>query len=96
MSNVEYFLMFLLALNVIATFLSNTRRLQDIEHKLNLVLAHLDIDPTALIAPSNHVIALATDPLQRIAAIKAYRQQTGAGLKDAVAMINKIASDAKG
>lgn len=94
MTNTEYFLAFLLIANIIATFLSNARRLQDVEQKLNLVLAHLGIDPTAIVGPSSHVIALATNPKQRIAAIRAYRIQTGADLKDAVAMINKIAADA--
>ena len=94
MTNTEYFLAFLLIANIIATFFSNTRRLQDLEQKLNLVLAYLGIDPTAIVPPSSHVIALASDPQQRIAAIRAYRIQTGAGLKDAVAMINKIAADA--
>jgi len=95
MTNTEYFLAFLLVANFIATFFSNTHHLQDVEQKLNLVLAHLGIDPTAMLPPSSHAIALATDPQQRIAAIKAYRIQTGAGLKDAVAVINKIAADAK-
>ena len=95
MTNVEYFLAFLLVANVIATFFSHTRRLQDVDHKLNLVLLHFGIDPTAIVPPSNHVIALAADPKQRIEAIRAYRQQTGADIKAAVAMIDKIASDAK-
>jgi ribosomal protein L7/L12 len=58
------------------------------------VLAQLGVDPTAIVPPSSHVIALAIDPKQRIAAIKAYRQQTGADLKEAAAVINKIAADA--
>jgi ribosomal protein L7/L12 len=37
-------------------------------------------------------MSLAADPKQRIEAIKAYREQTGAGLKEAVAVIDKIAS----
>jgi ribosomal protein L7/L12 len=41
-------------------------------------------------------MSLAADPKQRIAAIKAYREQTGAGLKEAVAVIDKIAAGANG
>jgi ribosomal protein L7/L12 len=75
---------------------SHTRGIQELERKLNLVLTHLGIDPTAQVAPSSHVIILAADPQQRIEAIKAYREQTGAGLKEAVAVIDKIAASAKG
>jgi ribosomal protein L7/L12 len=38
---------------------------------------------------------LAKDPQQRIAAIRAYRLQTGAGLKEAAAVIEKITAAAK-
>jgi ribosomal protein L7/L12 len=40
-------------------------------------------------------MSLAADPQQRIEAIKAFRAQTGAGLKEAVAVIDKIAATAK-
>jgi ribosomal protein L7/L12 len=40
-------------------------------------------------------MSLAADPKQRIAAIKAYREQTGAGLKVAAAMIDKVGANAK-
>jgi ribosomal protein L7/L12 len=92
----EYWLAFLLVGSVIAAFFNHVRRLQDVERKLNLLLAHLGIDPTAVVPPSSHVVSLAKDPQQRIAAIKAYRQQTGAGLKEAAAVIEKIAAGAKG
>jgi hypothetical protein len=75
---------------------SYMRRIQELERKLNLVLTHLGIDPSVRIAPSSHVMDLARDPRQRIAAIKAYRAQTGAGLKEAVAVIDEIAANAKG
>jgi len=41
-------------------------------------------------------MSLAADSRQRIEAIKAYREQTGAGLKEAVAVIDKVAANAKG
>jgi ribosomal protein L7/L12 len=40
-------------------------------------------------------MSLAVDPKQRIAAIKAYRQQTGAGLKVAMDVVDKIAASGK-
>jgi len=92
----EYVLAFLLIGNALASFFSHARRIQDVERKLNLVLAHFGIDPTAQVAPSSHVMTLAADPRQRIEAIKAYRMQAGAGLKEAAAVIDKIAASAKG
>jgi ribosomal protein L7/L12 len=92
----EYWLAFLLIGIVSASFFNHIRRLQDVERKLNLVLAHLGIDPTAVVPPSSHVVSLAKDPQQRIAAIRAYRKQTGAGLKEAAAVIEKITAGANG
>lgn len=86
-------LAFLVVVNGLA--FSHTRRIQELERKLNLVLAHFGIDPNAQVAPSSHVISIATDPKQRINAIKAYREQTGAGLKEAMVVIDKIAASAK-
>jgi ribosomal protein L7/L12 len=71
-------------------------RIQELERKLNLVLTHLGIDPSVRVAPSSHVIDLATNPRKRIEAIKAYREQTGAGLKEAVAVIDEIVANTKG
>jgi ribosomal protein L7/L12 len=92
----EYLLAFLLICNAIALLSSRTRYSPDVERKLNLILVHFGIDPTAQVAPSSRVVSLAADPRQRIEAIKAYRMQTGAGLKEAVAVIDKIAASAKG
>jgi ribosomal protein L7/L12 len=95
MTITEYVLAFLLSANALSLF-SHMRRIQDMERKLSLVLTHLGIDPNAHVAPSSHVMSLAADPRQRIKAIKAYREQTGAGLKEAVAVIDKVAANAKG
>ena len=92
----EYMLAFLLIGNAVALLTTRTGNMQNVERKLNLVLAHLGIDPTAQIAPSSGVISLAADPRQRIEAIKAYRMQTGAGLKEAAAVIDKIAASVQG
>jgi ribosomal protein L7/L12 len=92
----EYLLAFLLIANVISLLSNRTRHIQDVERKLNLILVHLGIDPTAQVAPSSRVMGLAADPRQRVEAIKAYRMQTGAGLKEAAAVIDKIAASAKG
>jgi ribosomal protein L7/L12 len=85
-------LAFLVVANGIA--FGHTRRVQELERKINLVLSHLGIDPTAEVAPSSHVVSLASDPRQRIAAIKAYREQTGAGIREAKAVIDKLVANA--
>lgn len=54
------------------------------------LLRHLGIDPAQLAEPSEQVKALARQPGRRIEAIKAYRQQTGAGLKEAKAVVDKL------
>ena len=91
-----YYVFFALLLAGNGFAFSYMRRVQELERKLNLVLTHLGIDPSVRIAPSSHVINLAMDPRQRIAAIKAYRTQTGAGLKEAVAVIDEITAKSKG
>jgi ribosomal protein L7/L12 len=92
----EYMLALLLIGNAIALLSNRSHQIQDVERKINLVLAHFGIDPTAQVAPSSRVISLAADPRQRIEAIKAYRMQTGAGLKEAAAVIDKIAASSGG
>ena len=95
MTITECVMLILLSANGASLF-NNMRRIQDVERKLNLVLTHLGIDPNAHVAPSDHVMSLAADPRKRIKAIKAYREQTGAGLREAAAVIDKAAANAKG
>ena len=92
---ITYYVLLALLLAGNGLAFSYMRRIQELERKLNLVLTHLGIDPNAQVAPSSHVIDLARDPRQRIEAIKAYREQTGAGLKEAVAVIDKLVANAK-
>jgi len=92
----NYIFAFLLVANAIGNFVTHARRLQDMERKLNQIIAHLDIDQAAPLAPSSQVASLAADPRQQIAAIRAYRQQTAADLKCAMAVIDKIASESNG
>lgn len=66
-------------------------RLRSIETKLNKLLALQGVDANALQEPSAEVLALAHSG-KRIAAIKAYRQQTGAGLNEAKDVIEKYLS----
>lgn len=88
------FVLFILLSATGASLFSHMRRIQEMERKINLMLAHLGIDPNARIAPSSLVMSLAADPRKRIEAIKAYREQTGASLNVAVAVIDEIAANA--
>ncbi|MDT9002007.1 hypothetical protein RQP53_22205 [Paucibacter sp. APW11] len=89
---------YLLVLAVIAyvayQHINLQERLSRSEAKLDALLQHLGITEGQFIEPSAEVRALAQDPKRRIEAIKAYRRQTGLGLKDAVAMIDKLQAEA--
>lgn len=63
---------------------TDAARLSRVEAKLDLILQHLGIAPADAVAErlSAEVRTLA-DGGDKIKAIKAYRDQTGAGLKDA-------------
>ena len=56
---------------------SNSRRL---ERKVDLILSHLGLDPNHGV---NEKVLELVKAGQKIPAIKLYREQTGAGLKDA-------------
>jgi hypothetical protein len=56
------------------------RRLRDIEHKLNLVMAHLGIEN---VPPPGTAWQERADSGDKIGAIKAYREDHGVGLADA-------------
>lgn len=58
-------------------------RLGRIERKLNALLRHHGVDPTQGLPLSDRVKQLAADPARKIQAIKAYREETGAGLAEA-------------
>src|SRR6516164_9132914 len=59
-----------------------TARLGRVERKLNLLLRHAGIEPGLGPLLSERVQALARDSARKIAAIKAYREETGAGLAE--------------
>ncbi|MCV2354613.1 ribosomal protein L7/L12 [Paucibacter sp. B2R-40] len=67
-------------------------QLRESEAKLNALLMHMGIAWGQYAEPSEEVIALAKDPKAKIEAIKAYRTQTGLGLKEAKEVIDKLAS----
>ncbi|MBS0444609.1 MAG: ribosomal protein L7/L12 [Proteobacteria bacterium] len=66
-------------------------RLAGTEVKLAILMNHLGVDREALLEPSEKVKTLARTPGATIEAIKAYREQTGLGLKEAKAVIDRLA-----
>jgi hypothetical protein len=67
---------------------SQTRaRLDRVERRLNLLLRHFNIDVAPGSPLSDRVRGLADDPARKIEAIKAYREETGAGLAEAKAAV---------
>jgi ribosomal protein L7/L12 len=56
-------------------------RIERLEHKLDLILTHLGLDYVQ--PPKAHWKQLADDPVQKIAAIKAYREEHGVRLAEA-------------
>ena len=66
------------------------QQLQDQGRLLRLLLDHAGVDPQHVIEPSDQVRALAGDPGRYVDAIRAYRQQTGAGLHDAKAVVDRL------
>jgi ribosomal protein L7/L12 len=57
------------------------------------LLRHLGVTPGQLAEPSDEVKALARQPGKHIEAIRAYREQTGLGLKEAKDVIDRISRD---
>jgi hypothetical protein len=67
-----------------------TARIRGLERKLNALLRHHGVDPTQGLPLSDRVKQLAADPLRKIEAIKAYREETGAGLAEATEAIESF------
>jgi ribosomal protein L7/L12 len=67
-----------------------TKRMTHIERNINLLLRERNIDFTGATPVSERVRELATNPQTKIAAIKQYRDETGAGLAEAKAMVESI------
>jgi ribosomal protein L7/L12 len=71
------------------------KRLKSTDAKLAAILNHLDIEWDILPEPSEEVKNLAQVPNSKIKALRVYRQQTGAGLREGVKVIEKLSSQEK-
>ena len=65
-------------------------RLRQLEAQLERLLQEAGVPAGEALEPSDAVKALARDPAQRIEAIRAYRRQTGLGLREARAVIDRL------
>ena len=82
-----FLFMALLALKQLASIL---RSLQSTEAMMKRLLAHQGIHWEATTEPSTKVKELAMNAGNEIAAIKAYREQTGLGLKEAKTVVEEL------
>jgi hypothetical protein len=66
------------------------RRVQTMEYKLLALLRHFELAPPLARVPSDRVKQIAADPHKKIEAIRAFREETGLGLKEAKAVIEEV------
>ena len=92
MSDPRWVFAFLVAVIVASWFgRSRTeRRFRMLEAKYDMLARHVGVDSTDALVPTAEVQLLARTPGQKIAAIKLYREQTGAGLKEAKDAVERI------
>ena len=72
--------MLFLLVPILAIAIGVSQQIAHVERKVNLILRHLGVETGKL---PERVKDLARDPSRKIEAIKAYREDTGSGLKDA-------------
>jgi ribosomal protein L7/L12 len=65
-------------------------RLRNLELRLARLFKHVGFDADAKLPASEEVKALAGTPGGKIAAIRAYREQAGAGLKEAKEEVERL------
>jgi len=82
----------LLLLWICWSTVSLDRRMRAVEQSVAALLRHFNLNPSAFAPPSERVKELAADPARKIEAMRLYRQETGADLKTAQAMIDSLAA----
>jgi ribosomal protein L7/L12 len=71
------------------------RRTRRLETMISDIVRHLGVSGASIQEPSDEVKALAKDPEKFILAIKAYRAQTGLGLREAKEVVERLAREFK-
>jgi hypothetical protein len=72
-----------LTLFVVVWRLQAMVRMDRLERKIDAIIRHLEVDLTQGRPMSDMVKQLARDPMNKIEAIRLYRQETGVGLAEA-------------
>jgi len=90
MDNWTIFSLTLLLFFILSTLWAIDRRSRRTERNLLALMAHLGVARNEPPQPSDSVRALASHPRGKIAAIKAYREQTGLGLVEAKEAIERL------
>lgn len=84
------FILLLLLVACVWLLLGIRQRLSEQAAQLQLLMRHLGVTPGQLTEPTEAIKALARQPNRRIEAIRLYREQTGASLKDAKEIIDRV------
>ncbi len=90
MENYVWLLFFALGVLVVNQLASIARSLQAMAAMMKRLLSDQGVEWEAAGPPSATVEELASNPKTYILAIKAYREQTGLGLKDAKAVVDDL------
>ena len=90
MDNVSLFFTFLLTITVFSLLWRIDRRSRRTERNLIALMSHLGVGGSEPPEPSASVRALVADRGANVAAIKAYRAETGLGLVEAKEAIDRI------
>jgi ribosomal protein L7/L12 len=83
-------------MGLLASYADTSARVRRIEYKVNMLLRHAGLDPAQGFPLSEQVKDLARDPGRKIEAIKVYREETGASLKDAKDAVEAFIEQYKG
>lgn len=78
------------ALGLVAALARLGQRLRALEHQMSALTRHLGLAPPVLYSPSERVKQLAADPQRKIEAIKAFREESGLGLREAKTVIEEL------
>ena len=85
-----FWLLVALGVLVLMQLASILRSLQSTEAMMRRFLSHNGVEWEAAAEPSARVKELALNARNRVAAIKAYREQTGLGLREAKSVIDEL------
>ncbi len=90
MTDAIWLLFLILCVVALMQLAAISRTLQETAAMMRRLIAHQGVDRDTVAEPSDKVKELALNPKSYVAAIKAYREQSGLGLKEAKAVIDEL------